>query len=128
MPEFVLQGRDEPDFQALSQFEQGYIEALFWADTPDGEDWSFTDLHPSALERIKNDCARFLNIAGVADAVEHNAVRAGHDFWLTRNGHGSGFWGRPEIWGTNTDLLTEASKSIGNVDAYKGDDGKIYFG
>ena len=50
---------------------------------------------------------------------------AGHDFWLTRCGHGAGFWDgdRPEPAAT---VLTKASKAYGEVDLYIGDDGKVY--
>lgn len=34
MPEFQLSGRNNTTFQALSEFEQGYVEAAFFADTP----------------------------------------------------------------------------------------------
>lgn len=52
----------------------------------------------------------------------------GHDLWLTRCGHGAGFWdrytgGRGEEIG-NT--LTSIAKSLGNVDLYVGDDNLIY--
>jgi hypothetical protein len=26
-----------------------------------------------------------------------DAEKCGHDFWLTRNGHGAGFWDRSEL-------------------------------
>ncbi len=53
------------------------------------------------------------------------AAMAGHDFWLTRCGHGAGFWDGdwPE---PAASVLTEASKEFGNVDLYVGDDGQIY--
>jgi len=35
-------------------------------------------------------------------------AQAGHDFWLTRNGHGAGFWDGD--WPETGDALTEASK------------------
>ena len=50
----------------------------------------------------------------------------GHDFWLTRNGHGAGFWDgdyEKEI-GIK---LTELSQQFGECHAYVGDDNKIYF-
>jgi len=49
---------------------------------------------------------------------------AGHDFWLTKNGHGVGFLDRGL-----SDLgkrLSAASKVYGSTDLYLGDDGKIY--
>lgn len=46
------------------------------------------------------------------------------DFWLTRNGHGAGFWDRG--YGEIGDAMTEISKTFGSVDLYLGDDGSIY--
>lgn len=53
------------------------------------------------------------------------AAMAGHDFWLTRNGHGAGFWDGdwPE---PHASILTEASKTFGETDLYIGDDGKVH--
>ncbi|QNP78372.1 hypothetical protein [Agrobacterium tumefaciens] len=53
------------------------------------------------------------------------AAMAGHDFWLTRCGHGAGFWDGdwPE---PAASVLTTASEEFGNVDLYVGDDGQIY--
>jgi hypothetical protein len=50
----------------------------------------------------------------------------GHDFWLTRNGHGAGFWDG-EL-GDIGDRLTEASKAFGEVCLTVCDDGEIYHG
>ena len=51
--------------------------------------------------------------------------QAGHDFWLTRNGHGAGFWDGD--WPDRTGhRLSEAAKSYGEYHLYVGDDGKIY--
>jgi hypothetical protein len=49
---------------------------------------------------------------------------AGHDFWLTRVGHGAGFWDGD--WPKNGDALTEICKKYKEIDLYVGDDGKIY--
>lgn len=53
------------------------------------------------------------------------ASMAGHDFWLTRCGHGAGFldgdWPEP-----HASALDEAAKAFGNVDLYVGDDGRIW--
>jgi hypothetical protein len=49
---------------------------------------------------------------------------AGHDFWLTRNHHGAGFWDRD--LGEVGEQLTEAAQTYKEVDLYVGDDGKIY--
>ena len=49
---------------------------------------------------------------------------AGHDFWLTRNGHGTGYWDRD--MGSVGARLTEAAKSFGEVYLYLGDDELVY--
>jgi hypothetical protein len=54
--------------------------------------------------------------------------QAGHDFWLTRNHHGVGFW-EPE-WANidkdASDRLTAESHRFGECDLYVGDDGKLH--
>jgi hypothetical protein len=52
------------------------------------------------------------------------AEQAGHDFWLTRNRHGAGFWDRGH--GAEGADLTQHAKSFGDCDLYVGDDGGIY--
>ena len=47
-----------------------------------------------------------------------------HDFWLTGNRHGAGFWDRG--YGADGDTLTEAAHGYGDVDLYVGDDGQIH--
>jgi hypothetical protein len=54
--------------------------------------------------------------------------RSGHDFWLTRNRHGAGFWDRwfgdsPQAKLGN--LLSDAAHVYGSCDLYVGDDGKV---
>ncbi len=50
---------------------------------------------------------------------------AGHDFWLTRNRHGAGFWDGdyPEPAASQ---LTKASHNYGEVSLYVGDDNLIH--
>lgn len=47
----------------------------------------------------------------------------GHDFWLTRNGHGVGFWDRG--LGERGDWLTAMSKPFGESSLYVNSDGKV---
>lgn len=82
------------------------------------------------------DCERFLseNAEAIERAIETGEVkcgpdfdkieRGGHDFWLTRNSHGAGFWDGdwPETEGK---LLTDASHAFGECNLYVTDDGKI---
>jgi len=125
----------------LDSFTQGYIEALFFTSTgEDGEplEQGFSDLAPETLARIIADCAAFQasgtawstyaqssHVKNSADAATEQ--QAGGDFWFTRNRHGVGFWERePGVYGDHADALTDAAYAFGEVDAYLGDDGRVY--
>lgn len=107
-------------------FTDAYIQCALWSST-DGEDNSLdgrgNELAPETRAMMVADCAKF---QAENDLTGYPDTNAGHDFWLTRNGHGSGFWendfGTPE----QCKKLTEASKAFGTHDLYIGDDGMIY--
>lgn len=46
---------------------------------------------PEALRSAVSDCVKFQEIHAF-DLSDEDDDHAGHDFWLTRNGHGAGFW------------------------------------
>lgn len=128
----------ETAFFSLDTFTRAFIEALFWTESGnDGipADAGYADLAPRALEAIVADCARFqaVNAILLESAYRrdgYDAARAGHDYWLTRNGHGAGFWDRDEL--AEDDLGDRLAAACGfktefdQMDAYAGDDGKIY--
>jgi hypothetical protein len=114
----------------FNKFFDAYIECALWSsndntDESGGEplDTNYTadDICPHALAELRNEACRFFNEN--IDSIWVDVELAGHDFWLTRNGHGAGFWDGD--W-DNGDALTTASKAYGSVDLYIGDDGKIY--
>jgi hypothetical protein len=136
-------------------FTTGYVQALFFTDNAvncdtgrdfeamvssddDEPEGSFPnsagpdDLAPDTLECIKADCAAFQTeaahlLAQAYDRDGYTAARAGHDFWLTRNGHGAGFWDRSELEaGKLGDALSEVAKRYSQADSYFGDDGRIH--
>jgi hypothetical protein len=101
--------------------------------------WTSTDEHGEPLDAVfgVGDCSASLlaeALEDVADFVESNAAlldasglsdeQIGHDFWLTRNGHGAGFWDRG--LGAVGEALSAACKPYGEVDMYAGDDGWVY--
>jgi hypothetical protein len=59
--------------------------------------------------------------AKVADEVD--SERGGHDFWLTRNRHGAGFWDGD--WERGAEL-TKAAHTFGGIDLFVGDDGRVH--
>lgn len=115
--------------------ENSYIEALLWSSDSDYPEESFdgASLSSEALESISKDCERFEERAWkILDryyAQDWTLEQLGHDFALTRNGHGAGFWDRPELYGEKCAvLLTTLSHRFGESTPYLGDDGKIYLG
>jgi len=83
--------------------------------------FSAADIAPETLASMVADCAKF---QAENDLSEGGDSQAGHDFWLTRNGHGAGFWDGD--WPETGDALTEACRAYGEVELYVGDDCKIY--
>lgn len=78
--------------------------------------------------------AKAADLIPLAIAAGHDEEHLAHDLWLTRNGHGAGFWDRqelafiPEGYDKELgDLLSDIARAMGESDAYIGDDGFIYF-
>lgn len=112
----------------LDTFTRAYIEAALWSSTDDdGEPLdgvhTVDDVHPDTLARMVRDCELFRE-ACADDLATCDDVQAGHDYWLTRNGHGAGFWDRG--LGEVGTRLTDAAHADGSCDLYVGDDGLIH--
>ena len=84
-----------------------------------------------ALKRMREDCKTFYN-ANKEDILCADgpggydiAGRAGHEFFLNRNGLGVGFWDAywPE---PHASRLADAARAYGEFNLYVGDDGLIY--
>jgi hypothetical protein len=124
------------------EFCRGYITAALWSSTDDGgepldRNFSQKDIAPTSLRKMKHDCVKFMeanrrDLVLYCETVRYNPSEgsemayAGHDFWLTRNGHGAGFWDRDGISEQLGERLTKASKKFGSSDLYVGDDGKVH--
>lgn len=128
----------------LWYFYRSYVTTALWSSVDDSED-GITDQHdiddvsPETLKTMMADCIAFYSAnsdhihcegAPLANDFEgpipkREAAMAGHDFWLTRCGHGAGFWDGdwPEPHATTLD---DAAKQFGNIDLSLGDDGQIY--
>lgn len=117
----------------LSDFARAYVEAALWLMSEDDEgSKTVDDLDRGTLYAMAKDADRFalcnralIDLAGLADS------RAGFCFWLSRNGHGSGYFdeadSRAPVEVVNAcDRLQEAARKAGGRDLYRGDDGKIY--
>lgn len=104
-----------------------YLECAIWSSVDDaGEPLDKTydvfDLAPEVTDHARADIESFLENQAI-DLYGIDPRQIGHDFWLTRNGHGTGFWDRG--LGERGDRLTEAAE-VGEVNLWVGDDGRIY--
>jgi hypothetical protein len=119
----------------LDEFTAAYVACALWSSTDESDDsggrpmddtYGADDIAPETLARMVADCADFQR-DNAADGVSiaGRATCAGHDFWLTRNDHGAGFWDGdwPDDAG---ERLTKASKPYGSFDLYIGDDGQVH--
>lgn len=105
-----------------------YITAALWSTTDDegaplDDNYDTDDLAPETHAAAVQVCESFVELAG-GDLDGMDPEQAGHDLWLTREGHGAGFWDRG--LGERGDRLTKWAKTFGEADWYVGDDGLIY--
>ncbi len=115
---------------------EAYLEAALWSST-DGDDepldalYSVNDFTHTARKRALDDCTRFAteNAALLTDPSvpeKCGPKMAGHDLWLTRNGHGAGFWDGD--WSDEVgDRLTEAAHKFGEVSVEVNGNGDLEF-
>lgn len=119
------------------QILQGYLECALWASSDYDVDGNLTnesmddlfepdDFSPEAVMDIQADIANFVLLVLKDKKIGREGLREylrtqsssqlGHDLFLTRNGHGAGFWDR----GLKDlgDLLTGHAKSMGSQDVY----------
>ncbi len=123
----------------IDRFTNGYIKAALWSEVdgahrPLSDQYTVGDIAPTALAKIAGECQRFqLDNADDLSEVQYRrrgrdveALEeiAGHDFLLTRNGHGTGFGTRG--FGKVGRRLTHAARDYGPMPFYVGDGGLIY--
>lgn len=129
-----------PQEQALipiwPEFVDAYLEAALWASSVgdnekplDDQGYAIHDFAQSAINEAVEQSNAFI-LANMRDLTVGGQSRVsrqrhGHDFWLSRNGHGAGFFDRG--YGDAGKRLQKAAKIYGESNAYVGNDGKIYF-
>jgi hypothetical protein len=116
-----------PTIRYLDDFFGAYKACAAWSSTDgDNESLEAFDFADETLHGMREDGRAFITEAQATGYLDEckTAEQAGHDFWLTRCGHGVGFWDRG--LGDAGDRLTERCDVWGTVDLYLGDDGLIY--
>ena len=121
----------ERDAEYLSAMTEGYVSCAFWTAPEDliaptsGE----FDLSPhrsripaAMWAQARRVCERFYN-ENRADLSTYPATNAGIDLYLSRNGHGAGFWEDDYTDPPVGDRLQESARKLGEIDIYKGKGG-----
>ena len=119
-------------------FLRGYFEAALWSSNDESDEsggepldknYDVSDISDESVTAMALDCEDFQTAnAGLLQRYFEESGRddehAGHDFWLTRNGHGTGYWDRglPDELGES---LSDAAKAYGECNLSV-QDGKIY--
>lgn len=117
---------------------QNYLICALWSSVDengepldDGRD--IDDIADETKAQAREDILDFFGLLereGVKWQEFWSLEQFGHDFWLTRNGHGAGFWDRASINETEKytvgQALTKWAQTMGNVYLYVGDDGMVY--
>ena len=121
-------------------------ETILWSSCDDSEipldkNYSAEDINQECLNRLYFEYTQFVNsvekqitaifgdnwesIDEFYDIIQPIENQTEHDYIMTRNGHGCGFWDGDWMSGI-ADILTDAAKSFPEIYATLGDDGKIY--
>jgi hypothetical protein len=123
----------------LEKFFDGYIECALWSSVdgdgdPMEDNYDRNAIDPDTFKKMYEECENFYKenlevLMSFCNELNKNIETAweyaGHDFWLTRNGHGAGYFDRG-VSDEVSEVLTKASKAAGTSDLYIGDDGYVY--
>jgi hypothetical protein len=110
----------------INEILNSYLETAIWAEESDenylkGKTIQDVDKESKANSAI--DIYQFLQKAQQEAAEELNTQDSeslGHNLWLSRNGHGAGFFD------DNNDKLQNLARNMKEINIFMGADGKVY--
>ena len=99
-----------------SEFLNAYLEAVDFTELGvKSPAYIGAEIDEDFLRESVIDCLAFYNRISCY-LSDDNIAQAGHDFWLTRNGHGTGFWDRPEVYGdTYAEMFSKIAETFGEA-------------
>lgn len=115
----------------INEVLDNYMIAALWSSTdmdtdePLDANYSVSDIAPNTKIQMYKDVKKFME--DNLDAIEESGSsdeQLGHDLWLSRNGHGAGFFDRG--YGDVGDKLQDAASDMKGADLEVGDDGLIH--
>lgn len=122
---------------SISMILRSYIDTALWVtDDDNGEpldrNYDVDDVEQASYKEMERDVKKFVaevERAGLLDLYirEYDGAQFGHDFWLTRNGHGAGFWSRSYDDDELGDKLTKIAEKFGEAHVYVNDDGDLSY-
>jgi hypothetical protein len=110
----------------IDEILNSYLETALWAETSDEnelQDKTINDIDGNSKQKAWSDIMKFMQAAektAMDELRTYDNKGVGHNLWLSRNGHGAGFFD------DNNDKLQNLARSMKSVDLYLGDDGKVY--
>lgn len=125
----------------IDRMVRQYLETALWSSndesTPQGgvpldRNYEISDISKESVERAKADCQKFYDQAEVIlgkngdEIISLDETKLGHDFWLSRNRHGAGFFDADYLDDEMKDALQDLAESFGEVNLIVGDDEVLY--
>lgn len=110
---------------------EAYIDCIFFTDGDETE-LGFFDFNPESLKKAETELNEFIDKAESMGLIDNSfdMTQVAHDFWLTRNRHGAGFWdgdySRTSL-GDVGDALTDLAHSYPETSLVEGANGQLYF-
>jgi len=116
------------------KFLRQYLETALWSSHDESDEtggepldvsYDIDNIAGDGLERSKQDIEEFKAKAGaLLEGLDETQVA--HDFWLTRNHHGAGFWDADYVSEEVGKQLTDIAESFGEVYLMVGDNDQLY--
>jgi hypothetical protein len=125
---------------SLVQLVRTLLWSSIWDDENLDEKYSINQVDSACLAKLEREFQEFVEAATSAikekrgyckDLVKYfhgktDCYQLEHDYILTRNHHGAGFWDGD--WDKSIgEILTSATRFQPEIEAYVGDDGFVYF-
>jgi len=96
----------------IDKILNSYLYAALWTEELESQ-YDIYDINFD-IKNIKSDIRLFVCLAGdLLEGINEDSI--GNDLWLTRHGHGSGFWDRNEI-------DVEIGEKLSDIANHMGDD------
>ncbi|MFD6092817.1 hypothetical protein ACFWGN_11905 [Oerskovia sp. NPDC060338] len=127
--------------ERVENASQQYLDTALWSSSDElveqglanPREVMWEDLPAQTQTKIREDVERFLigqrHVLKATGSPDYfgceDATQVGHDLYLSRNGHGAGFFDRG--LGEHGDRLQDVARALNESSPIVGDDGNIYF-